>query len=197
MSRRRYSMKAAKISEPPHRHHQWTGGNRGGVGGEQYLEAQQRIERDVQQQARQHGRYRRRTFGMSVGQPGMQRREADLCAIAEKQEYESNIEKCRVEIRRALDQQRPDHAVLAFAHDRTCRHVDQDGAEQSERNTDAAQDKIFPGRFQCSVGANMPTISTVVSVATSTAPAQRPRHAGAAGQRRLQGAEGRRVSEEE
>ena len=136
-----------------HRHHQGTGGNRGRVGGEQYLEAQQRIERDVQQQARQHGRYRRRTFGVRVRQPGMQRREADFGAVAEKQEYEGNIEKGRVEIRRALDQQRPDHAVLAFAHHRTRRHVDQDGAEQGERNSDAAQDEIFPGRFQRGVGA--------------------------------------------
>src|SRR4051794_7666245 len=83
----------------------------------------------------------------------MQRREADLCAVAEKQEYEGDVEEGRVEVRRAFDQQCPDHAVLAFAYHRAGRHVDQDGAEQGERNSDAAQDEIFPGRFQRGVGA--------------------------------------------
>ena len=40
---------------------------------------------------------------MRVGQPGVQRRQADLGAVAEQQEYESNIEERRVETRRALD----------------------------------------------------------------------------------------------
>src|SRR5438128_3211989 len=90
---------------------------------------------------------------MRIWQPGMQRREADLGAVAEKQEYERDVEKGRVEVCGVLDQQRPDHAVLAFAHDRAGRHVDQDRAEQGERNSDAAQDEIFPGRFQRGVGA--------------------------------------------
>ena len=90
---------------------------------------------------------------MRVGQPGMQRREADLGAVAEKQEDEGDIEQGRVELRGMLDQQRPDHAVLAFADHRTRRHVDQDGAEQRERDADAAEDEIFPRRFQRCVGA--------------------------------------------
>ena len=49
---------------------------------------------------------------MRVGQPGMQRRQADLGAVAEKQEHEGDIEQGRVEIAGALDQQRPDHGVL-------------------------------------------------------------------------------------
>src|SRR5205085_9304972 len=98
---------------------QGTWSNRRWIGGEQYLEAQQRIERDVQQQARQHGRYRGRTFGVRVGQPGMQRHEADLGAVAEKQEYESDVEKVRVEVGRVFDQQGPDHAVLTLADHRT------------------------------------------------------------------------------
>ena len=73
-----------------------------GLAGEQHLEAQQRIERDVQQQAGQHGRDRRRTLGMRVGQPGMQRREADLGAVAEQQEDEGDVEQRRVELRGML-----------------------------------------------------------------------------------------------
>ena len=90
---------------------------------------------------------------MRVGQPGMQRREADLRSVAEKQEYEGDIEQGRVEFRRMLDQERPDHAVLAFAHDRTRRHVDQDRSEQGECNADAAQDEILPRRFESGVCA--------------------------------------------
>ena len=98
MSRRRNSMKAAKIErDKPHGHHQRSGRERSGIGGEQHLEAQHRIERDIEQQARQHGRDRGRAFGMGVGQPGMQRGETDLGAVTEQQEHEGNIEKCRIE----------------------------------------------------------------------------------------------------
>ena len=72
------------ISEP--------GRERLGVGRKQHLEAEQRVERDVEEQSRQHRRDGRRTFGVRVGQPGMQRREADLGAIAEQQEHEGEIE---------------------------------------------------------------------------------------------------------
>ena len=90
---------------------------------------------------------------MRVGQPGMQRGEADLRPVSEKQEDESDIEKGRVEMRRVFDQQRPDHGILALAHDRTRRHVDQDRTEQGERDSDAAQDEILPRRFQGGVRA--------------------------------------------
>ena len=45
------------------------------------------------------------------------------------------------------DQHRPDHAVQAFADDRARRHIDQDGAEQGQRDADAAEDEIFPRGF--------------------------------------------------
>src|SRR6266436_1820816 len=83
----------------------------------------------------------------------MQRRQPDLCAVAEKQEDEGDIEKRRVEIPGTFDQERPDHGVLAFAHHRTRRHIDQDRAEQRERYSDAAENKIFPRRFESGVGA--------------------------------------------
>ena len=139
--------------EQTHRHHQGSRSNCRRIGGKQYLEAQQRIERDVQKQARQHGRYRRRPLGMRVGQPRVQRRQADLGPVAENQEYESDVEKGRVEIRRMLDQECPHHAVLTLADHRPRRHVDQDRAEQRESNSDTAQDEIFPRRFQSGVGA--------------------------------------------
>jgi len=61
------------------------------IRGEQQLEAQHRVERYVEKKAGQDRRDRRRAFGVGVGQPGMQRREADLGAVAEKQEYEGDV----------------------------------------------------------------------------------------------------------
>ena len=90
---------------------------------------------------------------MRVGQPGMQRRQPNLGPVAEKQEDEGDVEKRGFEILRVFDQDRPDHAVLALAHHRARRHVDQDRAEQRERNSDAAENKIFPCRFQSGVRA--------------------------------------------
>src|SRR5882724_4899598 len=82
----------------------------------------------------------------------MQRREPDLGAVAEQQEHEGDIEQRRIERRRVLDQRGPDHGVETFAHARARRHVDQDGAEQRERDADAAQDEVFPGGLERLVG---------------------------------------------
>ncbi len=87
--------------DEPHRHHQRPGRERRRVGRQQHLEAQQRVERDVEQQARQHGRDRRRALGMGIGQPGVQRRQADLGAVAEQQEDEGDVEQRRIEVRGA------------------------------------------------------------------------------------------------
>ena len=89
MSRRRYSMNAANSSDSqPHRHHQRAGRDRRGVGRQQHLEAQHGIERDVEQQPGQHGGDRRRALGVRIGQPGVQRRQADLGAVSQQEEDE-------------------------------------------------------------------------------------------------------------
>ena len=85
---------------------------------------------------------------MRIRQPGVQRRQSDLGAVAKQQEHEGDIEQRRIEGVRALDQDGPDHGVDTFADDRPRRHVNQNGAEQRERDADAAENEIFPGRFQ-------------------------------------------------
>ena len=90
---------------------------------------------------------------MRVGQPGVQRREADLGAVAEQQEHEGDVEQRGIELRRVRDQHGPHHGVEPFADHRPRRHVDQDGAEQRQRDADAAEDEIFPRRFQRLMGA--------------------------------------------
>src|SRR5450432_4487439 len=92
----------------------------------------------------------------------MQRREANLGSVAKKQEYESDIEEGGIEGGGVLHQQRPDHAVLAFADDRPRRNIDEDRTEQGECNSDAAQDKILPRRFQGSVGIAFALFGTIL-----------------------------------
>ena len=90
---------------------------------------------------------------MGVGQPGMQRRQPDLGAVAEQQEHEGDVEEGRIELGDALDQDGPHHAVEPLADHRPRRHVDEDGAEQRERDADAAEDEILPRRLERLVGA--------------------------------------------
>ena len=52
------------------------------------------------------------------------------------------------EVLRLLDQRRPHHGVVPLADHRARRHVDEDGAEQRERDADAAKDEILPGRLE-------------------------------------------------
>ena len=130
------------------RHHQRTWRDRAGVGVEQKLESQDGVERHVEQQAGEHGRDRRRTFGMCVGQPSVQRREADLRPVAEHQKHEGEIE-------RAQDRT-PAACAIRLVHsipwtpsptDRAGGHIDKDRAEQGKRDADAAEDEIFPRRL--------------------------------------------------
>ena len=76
------------------------GAMRAGIVGEQHLEAQHGVERDIEQQAGQHGGDRRRALGMGIGQPGMERRQPDLGAVARQQEDEGEVEHRRIEARR-------------------------------------------------------------------------------------------------
>ena len=76
---------------------------------------------------------------MGVRQPGMQRRQTDLGAIAEEQEDEGDIQQRRIEAGGVGDQRGPDHALQPLADHRPRRHIDKDGAEQGEGDADAGQ----------------------------------------------------------
>ena len=141
MSRRRYSMKRRQQQRrQPHRDHQRARRDGARIGGEQHLEAQHGIERHVEQQARQHGRDRRRALGMRVGQPGMERRQPDLGAVADQQEDEGEVEQRRIE-RAPTAPRSAVHAIAssAVAHHRLRREIDEDRAEQRQRDADAAR----------------------------------------------------------
>ena len=100
MSRRRYSMKRGDDNEhsSPKTIISGPGAMVVGVGRHQHLEAQDRIERHVEQQAGQHGGDRRRTFRMRIGQPGVQRHQTDFGAVADEQEDEGEVEQLRAEL---------------------------------------------------------------------------------------------------
>ena len=150
MSRRRYSMKRGEDQrDQAHRHHQRARRERRRVGRQQQLEAQEREQRDVEQQPGEHRRDRRRALGMGVRQPGVQRRQADLGAVAEQQEHEGEVEQRRDRsAARPVTSTRPGHGVQALADHRPRRKIDEDGAEQRERDADAAQDEILPRRLE-------------------------------------------------
>ncbi len=78
----------------------------------------------------------------------MERREPDFGAVAQKQEYEGEVEERRIEAARLLHQRRPHHRVDAFADDRLRGGIDEDGAEERQRDADRAEDEIFPRRFE-------------------------------------------------
>ena len=61
------------------------------------LNLQDGVEGDVEQQPREHRRDRRRTLGVRVGQPRVQRREPDLGAVSQQEENEGQIEQRRIE----------------------------------------------------------------------------------------------------
>ena len=139
--------------DQPHGHHQRAGRERRRIDRKQHLEAQQRVKRDVEQESRQHRRDRGRSLRVGIGQPRMQRREPHLGAVAEQQEHEGGIEQRRVETGGLRNQRGPHHRIRTLADDRLRRQIDQDGAEQRERDADAAKDEVFPGRLERFVGA--------------------------------------------
>ena len=141
-------MKAAntRLIEPE-RHHDQPDVERRRIGGHDHLEAQQRVKRDVEEKAREHRRDRRRALGMRVRQPGMERRQADLGAIADQQEHEGERKQFRIEFRRVLPHQVPRHRRQALAQHLLRGEIDQDGAEERERDADRAEDEVLPRRL--------------------------------------------------
>jgi len=99
---------------------------------------------------------------------------ADLGAIADQQEYKCQLEHGRFQIALDLVQVRPQQGAAALAEHAFGGKIQQDGAEQGERDAHAAQDEILPGRLQAGGVRYRLTSSTVVSVAASMATQRMP-----------------------
>ena len=112
-----------------HRDHQRPGRERLVVGRQQHLEAQHRVERDVQQEPRQHRRDRRRTLGMGIRQPAMDWHQPRLGTVAEQQKYKSKVEERRIERLGSRDEHGPGHRIQTLADRRLRRDIDKDRPE--------------------------------------------------------------------
>ena len=147
MSRRRYSMKAPNRTETsPMAIISVPGAKHGGIAGEQNdLAAEQRVERDVEQKPRQHGRDRRRSLGMSIGQPGVKREEPDLGAVAEQEKDEGEIEHGRLERSGMRHKFGPFHRGQPRADGHLRRHIEKESAPNraSEQMPTLARMKYF------------------------------------------------------
>ena len=117
---------------------------------DQHLAAHDGVHRHVEQQAGQHGGDRRRAFRVRVRQPVVQRREADLGAVAHQQEHERQARAPRARAApftasrcvhsSALTPSRAEHLLG--------REVQQDRAEQRLRDADAAENEVLPAGLE-------------------------------------------------
>ena len=114
----------------------------------QHLAAQYRVQRYVQQQARQHRRHRRGSFGVGVGQPVVHGHEADLGAVTNKQEGEGQCDDVGVESALHRVQVGPQQRASLGAEHLFGRHIQHHGAEQRLSNAHAAQNEVLPSSFQ-------------------------------------------------
>ena len=129
-------------------HHHLTGEGCAQRAVDERLAADDGVQRDVEQQAGEHGGDRRRAFGVRVGQPVVQGHEAGLGAVADDHEDESQRQHGRFERAAVFVKMRPEHRARRVAEDLLGREVDEDGAEQRLGDADAAEDEILPGGFE-------------------------------------------------
>ena len=77
---------------------------------DEHLAAHDRIDRDVEQQSRQHRGDRRGAFGVRIGQPVVQRRKPDLRPVPDQQKYERQAQHRGLELRLHAVEMRPQQA---------------------------------------------------------------------------------------
>jgi hypothetical protein len=93
------------------------------------LKSEHREQGHIQEQAREDRGNRRRTLGVRIGQPCVQRHEPHLRSVAEQEEHERKVEERRIETGRILHEHVPGHGIQPFAEDRVRRQIHQDGPE--------------------------------------------------------------------
>ena len=111
-------------------------------------EAHDAIKRRVQQEARKHRRDRRRRLAVRIRQPGMDRRQTGLGAIADQDEDEGEFHQRRIEMRVAGSQMRPEQRIRLDRAARLDRRRGQQRAHEREGDPDRADDQVFPHRLK-------------------------------------------------
>ena len=115
---------------------------------DQHLAADDRVQGDVEEQPGQHRGNGRRTLGVRIGQPVVQRHEADLGAVADQQEHERDREHRRLELALHVVEPRPEERAAFRAEKLLRREIEKDRSEQRLRDAHAAQDEILPRRLE-------------------------------------------------
>ena len=115
------------------------------------LRAQQRVERDVQQHARQAGRDGRRRPAVGVRQPRVHRHEADLGADADEQEHEGPPHHLRVERRGPLPERAERERAVERQAGADAGVGEQQQPEQAHADAERAEQQVLPGRLDGAV----------------------------------------------
>ncbi|OIQ72179.1 hypothetical protein GALL_462000 [mine drainage metagenome] len=116
---------------------------------DQHLAPHHRIQRHVQQQAGQHRRDGSRSLGMSIGQPAMQRHQADLGAVAHQQEHEGDADDTGFELAFHRVEVRPEQGAHPLGTEHALRgEIQQHRAEQRQGDAHAAEDEVLPRGFK-------------------------------------------------
>ncbi len=118
----------------------------------QRLAADQGVQRDVQQQAGEHGRNRRRPLAVGIGEPVVQRYQTGFRAVADHQEDKGEAHDGRVELAADPAQVGPEQRVPPRPQHPFGGEVEQHRAEERLGDPDAAEDEILPGRLDCRRG---------------------------------------------
>ena len=126
------------------------GGQAGG--GQQRVRAEDRQEGAVQQRPGEQRRDDRRGLAVGVGQPGVQRRQAHLRAVADQEEQERRLEPERIQAAGVGDQ------IVDGQVDRRPAggprgHGEEEVAQQGQGDAHRADQQVFPGGFQRAVVA--------------------------------------------
>ena len=106
------------------------------------------IERGVQQKTGEHRRNRRRRLAVRIRQPGMDRRQPGLRAIADEHEDEGEFHQDRIEMRVGRSEMRPEQRIRADRAGRLDRRRGEQRPHERKRDPDRADDQILPHRLE-------------------------------------------------
>ena len=108
-----------------------------------------RIERAIDKCGSEQGSCGHRRLGVGIGFPCVHRRKAGFRTVADQREYKAQAHRSRIKLVGDRDEQGPVEALARFDTNSLggC-EVGHDGAKERQRDADAADDDVFPRRFE-------------------------------------------------
>ncbi len=112
-------------------------------------EAHDAVERGVEQKARKHRRNRRRRLAVRVRQPGMDRRQPGLGAVADQDEDEGELHQGRDRGARSAEASLVQNSAIGFdAAADSDRRGGEERPDKGEGDADRADDQVLPHRLE-------------------------------------------------